>query len=284
MHYNKHFNREIKRISMKQWRKWAWDQLSTSQHKHDKRISSFNILIIILVLVMLVIIAVRSISNIPPFWDNLLFAIQFFLWVFFVIEWLLRFWTCIEDPSLKDKKYPRLKWLLRPTSWLDFIAIMPLAVLFISEHNGLVFELRLIRVFLLIRLFRFIRNSRPIYYLTELFRRQWKELGLSISLIIGLTYILATLLWLVEKDVNTGLSSIPEAFWWAAISITSVGYGDVVPVTAVGKLIASSFLLLSMAFLALPGAVMAAGFMELLREENIKKERRRHSVSNSKNK
>ncbi len=268
---------------MKNWRKLIWNQLNTSQHKHEKTVSTFNFLIVVLILIMLVIMAIRSMSNISPSLDRLLFWMQLCLWIFFVIEWLLRFWSCVEDPILKSEKYPRAKWLLRPTSWLDFIAIMPMIILFISEHNGLVFELRLIRLFILIRLFRFIRNSRAIYYLTELFRRQWKELCLSISLIIGLTYILASLLWLVEKDVNEGLSSIPKAFWWSAISITSVGYGDVVPITAIGKLIASSFLLLSMAFIALPGALMAAGFMELLREENIKKERRKHSSSNFKN-
>ncbi len=268
---------------MKQWRKSIWNQLNT-QYKHESGVSTFNIVIIVLILVMLVVMALRSMSNISPMWDQFLFWLQLCLWIFFVVEWLLRLWVCIEDPSLKHEKYPRIKWLFRPTSWLDFIAIMPMIILFIGEHNGLVFELRLIRVFILIRLFRFIRSSRAIYYLTELFRRQWKELSLSVSLIIGLTYVLASLLWLVEKDVNEGLSSIPKAFWWSAISITSVGYGDVVPITAIGKLIASSFLLLSMAFIALPGAVMAAGFMELLREENIKKERHRHLVSDSKNK
>ncbi len=270
---------------IEQWRRAIWKQLNTSEtYRRGVFISPSNIVIIVAIFIMLLTMVLRSMETMPALFDRLLLWVQFGLWLFFVVEWFLRLWVCVEDPVIKDAKYPRFRWFLRPTSWLDFIAIMPLIALFLEIDNRFIFELRLIRLFLLIRLFRFVRKSKAVYYLTELFRRQWKELFLSVSLIMILTYVLATLLWIVEKEVNDGLSSIPKAFWWAAVSITSVGYGDVVPITTLGKMVASTFLLLSMAFIVLPGAIMAAGFMELLREENIQRAKREHGNLHQKNK
>lgn len=236
----------------------------------SERMSTVNMLIIFLIMLMVAILTIRSIPELPPNIDKLLNYTQIFIWVCFVIEWLLRFWTAKEDETLQHYKYPRLRWMLRPSSIIDLIAISPGFFLFVDGVSNVGFALRILRLVIIARFFRFFKRSRSFYYFTELFRRHWRELMLSLTFLILIVYVLACLLWLIEHNVNDNLSSIPKAFWWSVVSISTVGYGDIVPITAWGKIITGIFLLLSMAFVALPGAIMAGGFIALLQEEKDK--------------
>lgn len=236
----------------------------------SERMSTVNILIIFLIMLMVAILTIRSIPDLPPKFDKVLNYTQIFIWVCFVVEWVLRFWTAKEDETLQHYKYPRLRWMMRPSSIIDLLAISPGFFLFVDGVSNVGFALRILRLVIIARFFRFFKRSRSFYYFTELFRRHWRELMLSLSLLIIIVYVLACLLWLLEHNVNDKLSSIPNAIWWSVVSISTVGYGDVVPMTPWGKIITGVFLLLSMAFVALPGAIMAGGFIALLQEEKEK--------------
>ncbi|MFV0431620.1 MAG: ion transporter [Alphaproteobacteria bacterium] len=243
-----------------------WRQLKGSAITHE-RPSFINIVIIFLIIAMIAILAIRSEPNLSSKLDNILKYIQAIIWICFMIEWLARCWTSVENERFNQQKYPRLQWFKQPENWLDFIAIFPGLLLIWSGSSNVIYALRLFRLFILVRFFRFVRRSRSFYFLAELFRRQWRELVLSLSFLTLLVYIMACLIWLAEHHINPDFSSIAKSFWWAVVSITTVGYGDVVPVTTLGKFITGSFLLISMAFVALPGAIMAAGFIALLQEE-----------------
>ncbi len=247
-------------------RKKIWGQLRIHYHSSD-RLSFANFFIIFLILLMIVIMTIRSEPHLPPSVDLWLKYAQIAIWFIFVIEWLARLWTSVEDVRFEHLKHPRLHWLTRITSILDFIAIIPGLILIWDNSSNLSFLLRLFRLIMLIRFIRFFRHSQTFEMLTLLFTRHWKNLIVSLTFLITIIYLLACCLWLVEHNINPSFSSIPKAFWWAVISITTVGYGDAYPITALGKAITASFLLISMAFLALPGSILAAGFMEILREK-----------------
>ncbi len=247
-------------------RKKIWEQIRIRYRSSDS-ISAVNVFIIFLILVMIAIMTLRSEPSLPPFWDLWLKYAQIAIWFVFVIEWLARLWTSVEDARFEHFKHPRLHWLTRVTSILDFLAILPGFLLIWDDNSNLSFLLRLFRLIMLVRFIRFFRHSQTFEMLALLFERHWKNLAVSLAFLISIIYLLACSLWLVEHDVNANFSSIPKTFWWAVVSVTTVGYGDAYPITPLGKGITASFLLLSMAFLALPGAIMAGGFMEILREK-----------------
>ncbi len=259
-------------------RKNLWNHLRVHSHSSEG-LSYTNFIIIILILLMIAIMTARSEPSLPLHIDLTLKYVQIAIWFVFVLEWLARLWTAVEDPRFEHYKYPRLHWLTRITSILDLIAILPGFILIWDNNSNLSFLLRLFRLIMLIRFIRFFRYSQVFEMLGKLFSRHWKNITVSLSILLVIVYLLASCLWLVEHKVNPDFSSIPKAFWWAVVSITTVGYGDAYPITALGKAITASFLLLSMAFLALPGSIMAAGFMEILREKKEKEERKAKSKS-----
>ncbi len=259
-------------------RKKIWNHLRVHSHTSEG-LTYTNFLIIILILLMIAIMTARSEPSLPPSIDLGLKYAQIAIWFIFVMEWLARLWTSVEDPRFEHYPHPRLHWLTRITSILDLIAILPGFILIWDNNSNLSFLLRLFRLIMLIRFIRFFRHSQVFEMLGKLFDRHWKNIAVSLTFLLVIVYLLASCLWLVEHKVNPDFSSIPRAFWWAVISITTVGYGDAYPITALGKTITASFLLLSMAFLALPGSIMAAGFMEILREKKEKEEKRARSKS-----
>lgn len=257
-------------------RKKMWNSLYVHPYS-TKGLSYTNIFIILLILLMIAIMTVRSQPSLSPALDTHLKNMQIGIWFIFVLEWFARLWAAPEDRSLEHYKYPRLHWLLYITSILDFIAILPGFILIWDDNSNLSFLLRIFRLIMLIRFIRFFRHSHVFAMMGKLFRRHWKDVAASLSFLLVIVYLLASCLWLVEHSVNPNFESIPKAFWWAVVSITTVGYGDAYPITSLGKAITGSFLILSMAFIALPGSIMAAGFMEILREEKEKEQKKHKS-------
>lgn len=245
-----------------------WKEITTLHLEEGRNLSRFNKVVFISILFMLIIMAVRSEKEfLPMAMDRTLLIAQILLSIFFVIEWFLRLWASPEDPRFQDKKYPRLHWFMKTSSWFDFLAILPILTFALGGGSIWTAGLRFIRIFIFLRFLRFFQHSRVIYLFSELFRRYWKNLAVSLVILLTLAYMMSIILWFVEHPHNEKFASIPRAFWWASVTITTVGYGDVIPVTILGKFVTSILLLLSMAFIALPGSIMAAGFMDLLREE-----------------
>jgi voltage-gated potassium channel len=236
--------------------------------KWDKIINGFIIILILLNVIAVILETVHSIHNAYTEFFRIFDLVSV---IIFSIEYILRLWSCNHDPRYKHTIYGRLKYMVSTDALIDLLAILPFYV-----HVVVGLDLRILRI---LRLLRFLRLFRLTAYMKSakmirnVFVKRASELKLSLVLILFLIIIASSLLYFAEHVAQpTVFSSIPASFWWAVVTITSVGYGDMVPVTMVGKILTGIISLSGLAFLALPAGIITAGFFEELKKLKGKKE------------
>jgi len=188
-------------------------------------------------------------------------------WVFecvsvgiFTVEYLLRVWSCVEEARFNAAVGGRVRFALTPMALIDFLAIAP----FYLPFTGM--DLRFLRILRMMRIFRIAklaRYSRSLQTMRRVVLAKKEPLTSTAFILVLLIIIAASMLYFAENRVQPEVfSSIPAAMWWAVTTLTSVGYGDIFPVTLLGKLMASVIAILGIGMFALPTAILGAGFIE----------------------
>lgn len=191
------------------------------------------------------------------------YATQFkwFEWVsvaLFTVEYLTRLWVAPEHPPYRALKAgaARGRHMLDPYMVIDLLAILPF---YLQILIGV--DLRILRLFRIIRFFKLVRYSAGLRSLLRAIRLEWRALVASLVVILGLLLTAAALLHIVEGSRQPeAFGSIPAALWWAVVTLTTVGYGDVVPITVLGRTIAGFVMLGGLAMFALPLGIVASAF------------------------
>lgn len=226
----------------------------------DRIINGFIILLIILNVVAVMV------ESVPSFHDSLREQ-RFFHYfdlvsvIIFSIEYVLRVWSSNHDPRYSHRVHGRLKYMLSPAALIDLLAILPFYI-----HVFVGFDLRMLRIFRLMRFFRLFRltsYSRASRLMKNVLRSKWNELLLAFILTGFLIVIAACLVYFAENPAQPDkFRSIPDTLWWAVVTLTTVGYGDMVPVTVLGKVFTTFILIAGVALLALPAGIITSGFLE----------------------
>ena len=195
--------------------------------------------------------------------------------IFFLVEYAVRVWSCVESPAYAAPIRGRLRYMASWPALLDLIAIVPVLAGLVGIES---FTLRLLRVLRILRLARLGAFSTAIVTLAEAVSDRRFELAVCGLLTLTALLISATLLHAVEGEVQPeAFGSVPRAMWWAVATLTTVGYGDAVPVTSVGKLIGGATALIGIALIALPSGILAAAFSDAMQRRR-ERERRRETA------
>jgi voltage-gated potassium channel len=181
----------------------------------------------------------------------------------FTAEYVLRIWSSTESPLFRGAIRGRLLQALRPMSLIDLAAIAPFYLeLFIPGAM----DLRFVRVLRLMRLFRLFRLgpvSQGFARLVRIIQAKRVELLVSMSVVAVATILAAGAIYVVEHDQpGTQFTSIPRSMWWSIVTITTVGYGDMFPVTAIGKAIGGLVSVIGICALALPVGIISSGYVD----------------------
>ena len=195
---------------------------------------------------------------------------EYFSVIIFTIEYCLRLWSCVTKKEKgKSNSEQRLKYILSFGAIIDAIAILPsLIALFYPS-----IDLRFVRALRIIRLLKFSRYSGSINSLIAVIWDQRRSFGAAFFLLFIALLIVSSGMYLVEKDVQPDkFGSIPQSMWWALVTLTTVGYGDVYPITSVGKIFGSISIILGIGTVALPAGIMASAFTEFTRRNQKKYE------------
>lgn len=181
----------------------------------------------------------------------------------FSVEYLLRVWTCVEATQFARPLLGRLRFVLSPRALIDAMAIAP-AYLPGDGFLDLRFA-RIVRLIRLLRIFKMARYSDTLRSFGSVAQQKRTELGLILFFLSVLVVLSASAMYFVEHAAQPGVfSSIPAAMWWAVATLTTVGYGDIYPVTPIGKFLGSIIALLGIGFFALPAGILAAAFADEL--------------------
>lgn len=227
----------------------------------DKMLNSFIIILIILN------VAAVIIETVPEYQHRYSTFFHYFdtiSVIIFTIEYVLRVWSCTHDPRYQHPVFGRIRYIFSTDGLIDLLAILPFYVNFFVG-----FDLRMLRI---LRLLRFLRIFQLTAYLKSakmvrnVFVKRANELKLSLILIFFLVIIASCLLYFAEHNAQPKVfTSIPATFWWSVVTVTSVGYGDMVPVTLLGKTLTAVITLSGLAIFALPAGIVTAGFLEEMR-------------------
>ena len=222
----------------------------------------FDIFIGIWVLLSVMAVILESVESIH-YILNLQFVILDGVAVaIFSMEYFMRLYASVEEPGHKGAFMGRFKQAKSPATFIDFIAILPFFLEVFLHH---LLDLRFLRVFRLSRLLKLTRNSDATDVLFRVIAREWPIMSAA-SFIMGLLLVLtASLGYLMEHDAQPEkFENIPQSIYWAVITLASVGYGDISPVTPWGRAMTSVLALLGIGIFAIPAALLASAFSDEL--------------------
>ena len=180
----------------------------------------------------------------------------------FTVEYLLRVWSCTADPRYAHPVLGRLRFAVSPMAIIDLLAILPFYLVPLVNIHGL--DLRFLRaVRLMARVARLSHYSSGMRTLARVLSNKRSELLTVIMVLSILLLIASSFMFYAENEAQPdNFANIPQAMWWGIVTLTTIGYGDVVPITTAGRLIAGVIAVMGIGLFALPAGILGSGFVE----------------------
>lgn len=229
-------------------RKWK-DKLHEIIYEADTPAGKlFDIILLIVILLSVVLVMLESIGSIESKYANILDILEWVITILFSVEYIARIISVKSPKSYVFSFY----------GIIDFLSIIPKYIsLFILGTNSLLAlrALRLLRVFRILKLTRFIGESANF---GKALKRSRAKIAVFITFVIVLCIILGTIMYLVENEHDSGFTSIPRSVYWAIVTLTTVGYGDIAPITSLGQFIASMIMILGYGIIAIPTGIVTS--------------------------
>lgn len=204
-------------------------------------------------------------------------AFEVFSVAVFVTDYVLRLWSCTVWPEYAHPVKGRLRFALTPMALIDLASVLPALLPFLGVDLRWTRAVRAVR---LLRLAKLARYSHALRMVTRVGRSKAEEL-ISAFLLAGVLLLVASvLMYFAERDAQPDkFSSIPAAMWWGIATLTTVGYGDVYPVTALGKFLSAVIAVLGIGVVALPTGILGAAFVEEMQAEKERRQQKAAAVA-----
>lgn len=234
-------------------------QLLEKAEEGDRASQLVDVGLLILVFVNVLAVSLETVDSLHRAYAEIFWWIEIVSVTLFTLEYGLRFWSVAasaDERGISSLK-ARLSYVFSPTGIIDLVAILPslLPLLFGS------IDLRWLRILRLARLFKFSHYTSALEDLISSVRREHQSFIATIYLLFLALMISSTLIYVFEHELQPEkFGSIPESMWWSFVTLTTVGYGDVVPVTAAGRAIAALTALMGVCVVALLTGIVATGF------------------------
>jgi len=214
-----------------------------------------NIVLMLLIAITVIIVFIESIPHIRNEYATPFLWFEYLSITLFSIEYIARLWSAAEiDPEQPWRS--RWKYAKSPLAIIDLLAVAPF-------YLGLFIQLdtRYLRVVRLLRVFKLTRYSNSLSMLFQVLKNELPGIISALSILIILIVFASAGIYLVEREAQPEVfGSIPQAIWWATITLTTVGYGDVVPITLAGKALGVVITIMGVGIAALPAGIIASGF------------------------
>ena len=244
-------------------RQKTFDILSDN-NRYNKGYAIFRLILISLILFDVFALCLDSVEGLREGFNVSFKAIDLTAKAIFLIEYLLRIWSCVEDRNSKyrDPVLGRIKFMGTFLSVIDFLAIIPWILFPINSNLALLLELVVI--------LKIIRYSPALITLGQVLYYERKPVFAALFTMFIVLIFSSGVMWVLEKDLQPeSFSSIPASMWWSISTLTTVGYGDIVPITPVGKMFGGLITIMGIAMFTLPAGLLAAGFAREIKRKDF---------------
>ncbi|MGB2128725.1 MAG: ion transporter [Flavicella sp.] len=216
----------------------------------------FDIALLITILLSIAIVLLESVPSINQKYHSILDSLQWLITILFTIEYVLRILT-IKSPK---------KYIFSYYGIIDLLATLPkyAALLFGGAQSFTVLRaLRLLRIFSILKITRYLGEANK---LKKSLQNSKAKIAVFLFVVLVVSFILGTVMYLIEGARNEGFSSIPKSIYWTIVTLTTVGYGDISPITALGQFIASIVMILGYGIIAVPTGIVSAEYTAVFKE------------------
>jgi voltage-gated potassium channel len=225
-------------------------------------LSPVNLFLVILIIVAVVEAVIGTEPAITRGRETLFADLELFIGIIFLAEYVSRLWIAVDIPKFAQYRFPRLRYAVSTVAIIDLLAVLPVLFAFGGAPTLVLRFLRFLRI---LRLAKLGRTSKAMQHVRDALYERRYEFGLILGLLAITILVSASLLYLAEAEAQPDkFGSIPRALWWAIVTLTTVGYGDAYPVTALGKFFAGIIAISGVMVIALPTGIFASSFTEAM--------------------
>lgn len=222
-------------------------------------------------------LVVMSFDGIPLFVKNILWFFEIATAVFFTFDYFVRLWTA--DIKNIGKKHPYLSYVKSPMAIVDLLAILPFYISLIFPFLAILNFARVLRI---IKLVRYSNNAEVI---VKVIKNERKALLASLFIIFIILLFASTLIYIAEHEAQPDkYPDIVSSIWWSVVTLTTVGYGDVFPITILGKIVGGFLAITGIFVVAIPVGIMSGAFLEEYKKSTVKKKKYTPSIHKRRNK
>jgi voltage-gated potassium channel len=253
----------------------VWDLLEVTQDPETgaTKWDWVDVFLLVLILLSTLVVVLETEQGLYQQYSAFFIAFDIFTVAVFTVEYFVRIWACTADPRYAHPVRGRLRYAVSFYGVVDLLAVLPFYATLVFPVALL--DLRFLRVLRLMRFARVLkvgRYSEALDRLKAVFRAKRADLGVALVGVLVILVLASSVMFHVENAAQPeAFSSIPAAMWWGVSAMTTVGYGDIQPITPFGKLLAGGIQLLGIAFFALPAGILAAGYEEEARRRRAGK-------------
>lgn len=227
----------------------------------------FDIVLLWLIILSIVLVMLESVDYIGTTYFGILDTLEWIITILFTIEYIARI-VCVKNPKA---------YIFSFYGIVDFLSTIPkyLSLFVVGTHSLVAIRaLRLLRVFRILKLTRYIGESTNF---GRALQRSRVKIAVFLSFVLVLCVILGTVMYLIEGDKDSGFTSIPRSVYWAIVTLTTVGYGDIAPMSSLGQFIASLIMILGYGIIAIPTGIVTS---EMTRSERKSIPKNTYSCTN----
>jgi len=238
----------------------------------DDRLSRFvDLFLIVLIGLSVVAVVLESMPSLETRYHQQFYWLELFTVAVFSIEYVLRVWTAVEDRSAGSTTMSagmqRVRFCMTPYAVIDLIAIMPFYLVAFGVFGNA--DMRFLRAVRLLRILKLTRYSQAFDLLATCCKENLQSLGAAFFVLLTVMLLAASGMYFFERESQpVAFGSIPAAMWWAFATLTTVGYGDVTPITAGGKIFGALITVVGVGMVALPTGILASGYAQQFRLRN----------------
>jgi len=246
----------------------VWEILDVAK-PGDTASKVFDIFILSLIFLNVVAVVLGTVKEIEERFASALYWFEVISIVVFSLEYLARLWSCVSQKEYANPVIGRIRFIIKPLSVIDLLAFLPFYLWFVTIDLRFIRALRLFRIFRIAKLGRYSSSMR---LLGLAIRNKKEDLVITMLVMVLLVVLASSFMYYAENEAQPDkFPDIPTTMWWAVVTLTTVGYGDVYPITTMGKFLAGVIAFLGIGMFALPTGIIGASFVEEIHRQKSKK-------------